>query len=678
MKVTPFIPFPKYSPQRWAAVTLVLLQAFALGFLMRAVVLWLSASIIALGSLEANRRRWLISLPGDRWILILGAVFFAKWYFAPYRLGYDYGFLFSEFAFELSSFCLVVQLCFLFRRQNTDRLPISFLGFAIVGMVFTGDIRLNAFRRTVNLVLVQLFLWAWMWFSLRSRQEASFRTHSSDWFRSGVLIAVLVISAGLGTTLSVLLHKHEKSLENAIAAYLAIGSSGTARSGFSNRGGLSDVSTWRNDQRFQLALRIESDRLPGYLRGKAFDQFSNDRWSVSHRAVTTLPEGKYEQLEEKTAFTHTYLLVDSLPDELDLTRVWPVDHQIATHCFTPLNTVAVSCKTRPVSIDQHGIVSRPNEQSVLSYVAVTSTHHVSSPPIDKENLLQIPEDLDPRVQQVAMQLFDLADSPRLKIEAVQQFFQDNFQYHLGIDVPEGEDKLGWFLQQQAPAHCEYFATASAILLRLGGVPTRYVTGYLVQEQSEINGDFIARHQDAHAWVEAWDAAQRQWVIVESTPSEGLPAPADIDVWQQRREAMAQFFRSIQDNARHGHYITLAWALLKPGLIILAGFTFLTVLGQLVVRITWANTKARKIDRPQTELMSERAAMDRHLEKCGIKRDDSETTTQFANRIAAEHRLAQAVEISNWYLKYTECRYRPGQLPDTIAQLRQLRLEATSD
>ena len=84
-------------------------------------------------------------------------------------------------------------------------------------------------------------------------------------------------------------------------------------------------------------------------------------------------------------------------------------------------------------------------------------------------------------------------------------------------------RLAYFLTVRPPAHCEYFATATAILLRAGGVHARYVTGYVISGRNPVDNSYFALRRNAHAWVEAYDDVEQRWVIVESTPMEGVPA-----------------------------------------------------------------------------------------------------------------------------------------------------------
>lgn len=80
-------------------------------------------------------------------------------------------------------------------------------------------------------------------------------------------------------------------------------------------------------------------------------------------------------------------------------------------------------------------------------------------------------------------------------------------------MEEGEDFVTHFLTE-GRGYCIHFATAGALLLRLQGVPARYVTGYTVQLDGRGRG--VALDSDAHAWVEIYLDGYG-WYPVEMTP-----------------------------------------------------------------------------------------------------------------------------------------------------------------
>src|SRR5439155_1389676 len=64
-------------------------------------------------------------------------------------------------------------------------------------------------------------------------------------------------------------------------------------------------------------------------------------------------------------------------------------------------------------------------------------------------------------------------------------------------------------------HCEYFATATVLLLRAAGVPARYATGYSVQEWSRLERRYVVRARHAHSWALVW--ADGAWRDLDTTP-----------------------------------------------------------------------------------------------------------------------------------------------------------------
>jgi transglutaminase-like putative cysteine protease len=114
-------------------------------------------------------------------------------------------------------------------------------------------------------------------------------------------------------------------------------------------------------------------------------------------------------------------------------------------------------------------------------------------------------------------------TPYEKIMAIQQFLEDNFVYTLDIQRPErGVDVIENFLVHTRQGHCEYFASAMALMLKECGIPSRLVFGYVSTSESWnrfLGGSFVIRERDAHAWVEAALVidGKVQWVPFDPSP-----------------------------------------------------------------------------------------------------------------------------------------------------------------
>ncbi len=81
---------------------------------------------------------------------------------------------------------------------------------------------------------------------------------------------------------------------------------------------------------------------------------------------------------------------------------------------------------------------------------------------------------------------------------------------------EESDPTYQFLFETHRGHCEYFASALAVLCNTAGVPARVVTGYVALEYDERSGLYIVRESNAHAWVEVQTSPYR-WETFDPTP-----------------------------------------------------------------------------------------------------------------------------------------------------------------
>jgi hypothetical protein len=84
----------------------------------------------------------------------------------------------------------------------------------------------------------------------------------------------------------------------------------------------------------------------------------------------------------------------------------------------------------------------------------------------------------------------------------------------------GADPLSDFLFRVKQGHCEYFATALAVMLRTQGIATRVVNGFLPGEYNQAAGAFTVRQSDAHSWVEVYFPQTNSWVTFDPTPPAG--------------------------------------------------------------------------------------------------------------------------------------------------------------
>lgn len=116
-------------------------------------------------------------------------------------------------------------------------------------------------------------------------------------------------------------------------------------------------------------------------------------------------------------------------------------------------------------------------------------------------------------------------------QAMEQRLKTNYTYRLGGPKLGRVNPLEEFLFVQKEGHCERFASSLALLLRMKGIPSRVVIGYLPHTQSGIEGWTNIRFNDAHAWTEAYIAGTG-WITLDATPAASLPDAGGMfsDLW----------------------------------------------------------------------------------------------------------------------------------------------------
>ena len=281
-------------------------------------------------------------------------------------------------------------------------------------------------------------------------------------------------------------------------------------------------------------LFVEGQSGPLYLRGLAFGTYARGRWGpgVQYRHFATV--------------TPSFVGAFARGKEIRVTRLADADGLL----FAPLEASGI----RPLqqedlewASDASGpLRAHADVPSDYEYVPPGGTQ-IPGPwdaplaPGARAQLLQVPDDIDPRVRVLAAQIGGSLADPQQKIYAVQRYLPANHAYSLTFTAGPG-DPLSNFLLGNRAAHCEYFASATVILLRCLRVPARYVTGYYAHEGEESG--VAVRQRDAHAWAEAWIDG-KGWQTVDSTPADGRPDELfrAVSPWQRWTEQGA-------DNIRH--------------------------------------------------------------------------------------------------------------------------------
>ncbi|MCW5552421.1 MAG: hypothetical protein KIS67_09655 [Verrucomicrobiae bacterium] len=298
---------------------------------------------------------------------------------------------------------------------------------------------------------------------------------------------------------------------------------------------------------------------------------------------------------------------------------------------------------------------------------------IDSPP-ELDTDLSVPDREIPVLDQVIDDLNLRGQSLAQTLLTLNGFFGDQFTYSTwqgAVRIQNTNDTpLGRFLTQTRSGHCEYFATATVLLLRRLEIPARYAVGFAVHESSGDN--YVVRLRDAHAWTLVWDETRQIWTDFDTTPASWIqeesknPTPWRwlSDAWSRVKFEVAKF-RWGQSRVRQ----YLVWVLVP-------------VLALLLYQIIVRSSRRRRREKPLEDeanftwpgLDSEFYLLEKRLAARGVPRAAGEPLSSWLERVADVPVLAD-LRASLHELLRLHYRYRFDPLGLSAAERATLSAEA---
>jgi transglutaminase-like putative cysteine protease len=342
----------------------------------------------------------------------------------------------------------------------------------------------------------------------------------------------------------------------------------------------------------------------------------------------------------------------------------------------------------------------------LRYAVASVLEDESSPSAqlsaaDRARDLELPP-LDERIPRLALDMTAGLTTPEERARTIERRLRHDYGYTLEMLPARVADPLATFLFVRKKGHCEYFASAMAVMLRSLGIPSRVVTGFLSGVYNPMTGWQVVRASDAHSWVEAW-LPRRGWVTFDPTPVDTSPVSAGMwnrasllldaaDLFWQDWVVGYDFERQITLAARmqeSGRNLRFAWlgdtaASIETGvrsarvyvpqiLTLFALSTFAILFGPSLLRKLRLHLRVRRAQRGEAQasdatLLYER--MLRTLERRGLQKPPWITPAEFA-RVLPASELAMLVEDMTG--AYNEFRFggRQDAAPRMVRLLRRI-------
>jgi transglutaminase-like putative cysteine protease len=309
----------------------------------------------------------------------------------------------------------------------------------------------------------------------------------------------------------------------------------TLMSGFSDDVELGQIGEIKKNS--TVVMRVRTGKPVGYptlrWRGIALSAFDGKRWSSPSHDSVTIPAGM-----------NGWINLMERPPEPDssatILRYTILLQPVATDTmFAPANAISIrgnlsgegsnqesGARRSYLVRDATGSLFNPfHNFSTIRYEGFSILPGRNVPrlraastdyPQDiRGTYLQLPK-LDPRIAELARQITERAQTPFDKTITLENYLRSHYAYNLNLTGKPGDDPLAHFLFETRSGHCEYFASAMAIMLRTLGIPTREVNGFLPGEYNDLGEDYIVRASDAHSWVEVYFPGTG-WMTFDPTP-----------------------------------------------------------------------------------------------------------------------------------------------------------------
>jgi transglutaminase-like putative cysteine protease len=291
-------------------------------------------------------------------------------------------------------------------------------------------------------------------------------------------------------------------------------------SGFSEKVHLGEIG----NVKLNSAVVMRARRIMGVpsavfkWRGIALDFFDGSGWSQSKsdHIRTIIPRSSLGQFA-----------IHSIEGKGHLARYAVYLEPLATTAlFGPHRIVAITGNFPFIAVDHdESVYSEFRSPQRIEYEVSSETPDTKSGAEETADLLssevlpnyvQLPADTDPRILRLALDITKGGSSARDKAALVELYLKRNYRYSLKLTGKPGAQPVSTFLFETKSGHCEYFASAMALLLRASGIPTRMVNGFLMGEYNPVGDDYIVRQSDAHSWVEVYLPGSG-WTEFDPTP-----------------------------------------------------------------------------------------------------------------------------------------------------------------
>lgn len=313
------------------------------------------------------------------------------------------------------------------------------------------------------------------------------------------------------------------------AAFQRLAASGFTAPGFSNEVVLGKTGEFRTSNAPVMHIRIEgrSGQTSLKWRGAALGEFDGRRWYNTERSGVLLPAkgGVVWLMDNRRAWqggkrmAYEVVIKGGSTDALFFAGT-PLLVQLANGNGVVRTSTDTFSASAPAENLRYAAVSTVEAEGENTPDAVDLSQ-------DERNYYLLLPPLDPRIRQLAEQITAGQTTAEAKARSIETYLRTSYRYTTEPPaIASLSDPLADFLFRRKAGHCEYFASAMAVMLRSIWVPARVATGFQSGVYNPLSGWHAVRASDAHSWVEAWIPG-KGWMTFDPTPAGDAALPGGV-------------------------------------------------------------------------------------------------------------------------------------------------------
>ena len=659
-------------------------------------MLMVGVALAIRGYMLAKRRQFAVS---EHWTTPLSIAYFV--FFAADYFVFSHGFL--PAVVHLALFGVVVRMFSL--RKDRDHVMLAILAFLMVlsAAVLTVDSVFLFWFAAFMMMAVATFVLMEM---RRSGHAASIQARHSNDPQEHRHLAFSLVRVAPALMLMILFGGAAVFfvMPRLSVGYLGGYSFGTdLSSGFSDHVQLGQIGQIQQSTAVVMHIQVDGDTIGRYdlhWRGVALSEFDGRSWSNPPSDQTILPRRAEDESfplpRMGAAPLRSYVMQNQTREQVIHYRV--LMEPIGTNVFFlapwvrnvrgDYKLLAYDSGAAVYDLDLMHAISRYEADSDIATPAAAELRTAGQeyPAEVTAKYLRVPA-LDPRVPQLAAQITASSRNNFDKAAAIENYLRGHYGYTLQLSRAPVKDPIANFLFERKQGHCEYFASAMAVMLRAQGIPSRVVNGFRSDEFNDLTGNYVVRAKDAHSWVEAyfpgygWEAFDptpagasgtpqgwnrlglyvdamasfwRDWIVSYDTTHQYVLGQAAINgtrgVWESTREwarkhyeGMLKWASRSQDRVEHSPG---RWAFLGAGIALV--LLLLANLGRIVrwLHEKWLHAHPERSPEQAASMWYRRMA--RVLAKRGVEKPAGQTAQEFVKKIDDPRLREPVARFTNVY------------------------------